>query len=126
MKDRRRVPKTGLGEEVQRERMALQRKLAQIRAWLGVDCDTPVKLAALSGRVREHLAALPEDRRRLLRSNAGLAIADLRESGDALQRYLDLVQEDLQRRGSHAAAAKAYGTQPSGANARLRRNRSGG
>jgi hypothetical protein len=122
MSDRRRDQQGQLAEGIAREQGVLRRKLARIRRWLGTDPDAPAAIAALCGRVKDQIAELPEEQRRLFRTTASLAISDLRESEDALKRYLEIVQEELRRRGSHAAAAKAYGTQPAKAASRLRRN----
>ena len=122
MSDRRRDQKTQLAEDIAREENTLRRKLAKIRRWLGTDPDAPATIEALCARVKGQIAGLPEEQRRLFRTTASLAIADLRDSEDALKRYLEIVQDELQRRGSHAAAAKAYGTQPTKAVTRLRRN----
>lgn len=123
MSDRRRSDaKTALAEGIAREQTALKRKLAKVRAALGTDVDSTEAMEQFCARVQNQIANLPEDQRSLLRTTASLAIADLRQSEDALRRYLDLVQQELRRRGSHAAAAKAYGTQPAKAVTRLRRN----
>jgi hypothetical protein len=126
MRDRRRESKSDLAEGILREQRTLQRKLAKIRAWLGAESERPAAIAELSSKVKDQIAALPEEQRRLFRTTASLALADLRESEDALERYLDVVQQDLRRRGSHSAAAKAYGTQTAPAVVRLRRGKSGG
>jgi predicted transcriptional regulator len=123
MSDRRRNDaEAALAEGIAREQNALRRKLAKIRESLGAQAESPQAMEAFCARVQDQIARLPEDQRSLLRTTASLAIADLRESEDALQRYLDLVQQELRRRGSHAAAVKAYGTQPAKAVVRLRRN----
>jgi hypothetical protein len=123
MSDRRRNDaKAALAEGIAREQSALRRKLSKVRKSLGVEPDSPQAIEAFCARVQDQIARLPEGQRTLLRTTASLAIADLRESEDALRRYLDLVQQELRRRGSHAAAVKAYGTQPAKAVARLRRN----
>jgi len=106
------VDKTELTERIAKERGALRRKLAQIRHWLGADPAASESLATLVDRVRGEIAALPDEQRRLFRTTASLAVADLRDSEDALKHYLDLVEGELKRRGAHAAAAKAYGSHP--------------
>ncbi|HVY99748.1 MAG TPA: hypothetical protein VHA35_09615 [Dongiaceae bacterium] len=99
-----------LADGIAKERGALRRKLAQIRRWLGTDPEGAEGLAVLVGRVREQISALPDEERRLFHTAASLAVADLRDSEDALKHYLAIVKEELTRRGAHAAAANAYGT----------------
>ena len=108
-------------EGIARERNALKRKLAQIRRWLGGDQDAAAGMAELCARVRDQMDGLPAERRRLLKTTASLAIADLRSSEDALRRYLEMVEGELKRRGAHSAAVEAYGSRTPNNIRRLRR-----
>jgi hypothetical protein len=94
---------------IDRERNVLKRKLAEIRRWLGGSPEAAEGIEELCARFRTQMDGLPAERRRLLQTTASLAIADLRNSEDALRRYLEIVEGELKRRGAHAAASGAYG-----------------
>ena len=62
MRDRRRQPQSAFAEGILRQQRTLQRKLAKIRAWLGAQSDQPGAIAALSEKVKDQIAALPDEK----------------------------------------------------------------
>ena len=88
---------------------AADRKMAEIQNALAPAQPvnlSPAQLAALVGR---QLQAADPEQRQILSLKTAIAVADLMDLGDSLQRQLDEVSEELNRLKGHGNAAAAYG-----------------
>lgn len=85
------------------------RTLASTQAMLAPDATEPLKAEELSRRVAAQLAALPDDKRSLLRRKVLVAVHDLEGLVEALQAQLDGLAGELRKVSAHTTAATAYG-----------------
>lgn len=85
------------------------RVIGQVRQRLGIAELSELDAADLSARLARHLAALPDDERRVMRRDLAIAAHDLEGLVAALEAEMGQLASELKALHQRTDAARAYG-----------------